>query len=77
MAAKIDAIKAFEWGTNNSPETHDQGFTHCFMLTFDSAEGLKEYAEHPAHVAEAEKLFPKVEKIRVLDFWADEVRSQQ
>jgi hypothetical protein len=71
LPAKIDSIKAFEWGTNNSPEKHDQGFTHCFMFTFGSEEGLKEYAEHPAHVAEAELLIPKLEKIRVLDFWAE------
>jgi hypothetical protein len=74
LPTKIDAIKGFEWGTNNSPETHDQGFTHCFMLTFESEEGLKEYADHPAHVAEAQKLIQKTEKIRVLDFWADDAR---
>jgi hypothetical protein len=72
LPAKIDTIKAFEWGTNNSPETHDQGFTHCFMFTFESEEGLKEYADHPAHVGEAQKLIPKMEKIRVIDFWADD-----
>ena len=71
LPAKIDAIKAFEWGTNNSPETHDQGFTHCFMFTFDSEEGLKEYADHPAHREVGGQLLPKMEKIRVIDFWAE------
>jgi Stress responsive A/B Barrel Domain len=73
LPSKIDAIKAFEWGTNNSPETHDESFTHCFLFTFDSEAGLKEYASHPAHTAAANELKPKVEKIRVLDFWADDV----
>jgi hypothetical protein len=73
LPSKIDAIKAFEWGRNNSPETHDQGFTHCFMFTFDSEEGLDEYTAHPAHSAVAGELRPKVEKLRVLDFWADGV----
>jgi hypothetical protein len=76
LPAKIDAVKAFEWGTNNSPEKHDEGFTHCFLFTFDSEEGLKEYADHPAHVAAARDLLPKVEAIRVLDFWADEVKAR-
>jgi Stress responsive A/B Barrel Domain len=75
LPSKIDTIKAFERGKNNSPEKHDQGFTHCFMFTFDSEQGLKEYAEHPAHVAVAKDLRPKMESIRVIDFWADEVPS--
>lgn len=74
LPAKIETIKAFEWGTNNSPETHDQGFTHCFMFTFDSEAGLKQYADHPAHRAEASKLIPLMDKIRVIDFWAENVR---
>jgi hypothetical protein len=71
LPAKIDAIKAFEWGTNNSPETHDQGFTHCFMFTFDSEEGLKEYADHPAHREAGSQLLSQMDKIRVIDFWAE------
>jgi hypothetical protein len=76
LPSKIDTIKGFEWGTNNSPETHDEGFTHCFMFTFGSEEGLKEYAEHPAHVAAANALRSKVEKVRVIDFWAEDVPSK-
>jgi hypothetical protein len=72
LPEKIDAIKAFEWGTNNSPETHDEGFTHCFMFTFASDEGLKVYADDPQHRAVADELLSKVEKIRVLDFWAND-----
>lgn len=74
LPSRIDAIKAFEWGKNNSPESHDQGFTHCFMFTFNSEEGLKEYVAHPAHVAAVK---PKVEKIRVFDFWVDDVAPSE
>ncbi len=73
LPAEIEEIKAFEWGTNNSPETHDQGFTHCFMLTFDSEKDLQTYSDHPTHVAVAKDLVPKMEKIRVIDFFADQV----
>jgi hypothetical protein len=73
LPSKIDAIRAFEWGKNNSPETHDQGFTHCFMFTFDSEDALREYASHEAHMDAVRVLRPKVEEVRVLDFWAEDV----
>jgi hypothetical protein len=73
LPSKIDVIRAFEWGKNNSPETHDEGFTHCFMFTFDSEEALREYAGHEAHIAAVQVLRPKVEAARVLDFWAEQV----
>ena len=44
LPSQCDSIKAFEWGKNNSPEKHDEGFTHCYMFTFDDAKGLKAYA---------------------------------
>jgi hypothetical protein len=34
LPSKVPAILDFEWGTNMSPEKLDQGFTHCFFLTF-------------------------------------------
>jgi hypothetical protein len=73
LPGKIDTIKAFEWGPNNSPEKHDQGFTHCFMFTFDSERGLQEYAVHPEHVKVVSFLKPRVEKVRAIDFWAEDL----
>ncbi len=70
LPEKIDSIKAFEWGTNNSPESHDDGFTHCFMVTFDSEEGREVYLPHPDHLAFVEVLKPVLDKVRVIDFWA-------
>ncbi len=69
LPSKIDAIKGFEWGTNNSPEKHDDGFTHCFMVTFDSEDGRTAYLPHPAHEAFVQLLDPVMDKVRVLDFW--------
>ena len=69
LPSKIDAIKAFEWGVNNSPESNDDGFTHCFMVTFDSEEGREAYLPHPDHLAFVEVLKPVLDKVRVLDFW--------
>lgn len=69
LPSKIDAIKAFEWGKNNSPEKHDDGFTHAFVVTFDSEEGRAEYLPHPDHEAFVEILKPVLDKARVVDFW--------
>ena len=70
LPSKIDAIKGFEWGTNNSPETKDDGFTHCFMVTFDSEEGREAYLPHPDHKAFVELLGPCLDAPRVLDWWS-------
>ena len=72
LPSQIDAIKAFEWGRNNSPESHDDGFTHCFMVTFDSEEGRATYLPHPDHERFTQVLGPVLDKVRVLDFWAQE-----
>jgi len=72
LPAKIDTIKRFEWGINNSPEPHAAGFTHCFMVGFDSEEGRAAYLPHPDHLAFIEILKPVLDAPRVLDFWAQE-----
>jgi hypothetical protein len=72
LPSQIDTIKSFEWGKNNSPEKHDDGFTHCFMLTFDSLDGLQEYAAEPVHQEVVELIKPVAEKARVFDFWTKE-----
>lgn len=73
LPSKIDSIKSFEWGINNSPEKHADGFTHCFMVTFDSEEGRAMYLPHPEHEAFVEVLQPVLDKVRVLDFWGERV----
>ena len=70
LPSKIEQIKAFEGGTNNSPETHDDGFTHCFMVTFNSDEGRAAYLPHPDHMAFVDLLEPVLAAPRVLDFTA-------
>jgi hypothetical protein len=69
LPSKIKEIKGFEWGTNNSPENLNQGFTHCFFLTFDSEEARAIYLPHPAHKAFGEVLGPHLDKVLVLDYW--------
>jgi len=70
LPSKIEEIKAFEWGLNNSPEGLNKGFTHCFILTFDSEEGRAIYLPHPAHQEFGEVVEPHLEDVMVLDYWA-------
>lgn len=69
LPSKIKEIKGFEWGTNNSPEGLNQGFTHCFFLTFANEEGRAIYLPHPAHKAFGEVLRPYLDKVLVIDYW--------
>lgn len=71
LPSKIPSIKGFEWGINNSPETFDKGFTHCFLLTFDSEEGRDAYLPHPAHNAFGEIVGPILDDLHVMDYWTN------
>lgn len=71
LPAKIKEIKTFEWGTNNSPENINQGFTHCFFLSFKSEKDRDAYLPHPAHKAFGAVLKPYLDKVLVVDYWAE------
>jgi hypothetical protein len=69
LYGKIPQVKAFEWGINNSPENLNQGFTHCYMLSFSSEEDLAAYQIDPAHKQFQQVLNPHMEKVFVVDYW--------
>jgi hypothetical protein len=72
LKTQIPTIQDFEWGLNNSPEKLDQGYTHCFMVTFLNEKDRDEYLPHPAHQAFVDK-FAKlyVDKVCVFDYWSE------
>ena len=72
LPSKIKEIKSLEWGTNNSPENINQGFTHCFFVTFSSEEDRAVYLPHPAHKEFGKILGPYLDKVLVLDYWAQQ-----
>jgi hypothetical protein len=72
MKEKIDAIKDFEWGTDVGVENKSEGFTHGFVVTFDSTEGRDAYLPHPAHKDFGKLVAGKLDKVLVFDFWAKE-----
>ena len=71
LPKQIPLIKEFEWGTNNSPEMLDKGFTHCFLVTFASEEDRAEYLPHPAHQKFVSVLRPHLDEAFVIDYWAN------
>jgi hypothetical protein len=68
LPGKIPTVIGFECGTNCSPEKLDQGFTHCFLVTFRDEAGRAVYLPHPAHKAFVEVLKPHLDKALVIDF---------
>ena len=70
LPAKIDTIVDFEWGTNVSPEGKDDGFTHCFFVTFKDKAGLEVYLPHPAHKEFGASLRGILDKVCVVDYVA-------
>ena len=70
LPQQIPQIKTFEWGTNNSPENLNQGFTHCFFVGFANETDRAIYLPHPAHKAFSETLKPILDKVLVLDYWS-------
>ena len=64
----IDAVKAFEDGTNVSPEGLAHGYTHAFLLAFETAAARDAYLEHPAHKAFVGFIQPLLHEALVFDW---------
>ncbi|ASV29111.1 stress responsive alpha-beta barrel domain-containing protein [Maribacter cobaltidurans] len=71
LPSKIPQIAGYEWGTNNSPEGLDKGFTHVFFLTFNSEEDRAIYLPHPDHKAFGAVLGPHLDDVLVMDYWTN------
>jgi len=68
----IPVIQDFEWGLNDSPEDFHQDFTHCYLITFKSEEDRDSiYTPHPKHQEFVASLQPHLEKVFVVDYWAN------
>ena len=69
---EIPEIKSFEGGEDISVEGLNKGFTHCFILTFESEAARDIYIPHPAHKKLAEKNKPLMKDLVVVDVWGEE-----
>jgi len=73
LCKKLLFVNDFEWGKNSSPENLNDGFTHCFIVTFSGSEGRDQYLPHPDHQAFCKHyLDPNLEKVCVIDFVAND-----
>mgnify|MGYP003477755590 CR=1 FL=1 len=68
LPSKISAIQGLEWGTNVSPENKNDGFTHCFFVTFKDKAGVDVYLLHPAHKEFGATLRGILDKVLVIDY---------
>ncbi|XP_057771287.1 stress-response A/B barrel domain-containing protein HS1-like [Salvia miltiorrhiza] len=64
----IPSIMDFQWGKGMGIVNLNQGFTHIFELTFESAEAVVAYISSPLHSEIASLLEPLMEKFVVIDF---------
>ena len=71
LKKKISHVAAYEWGTNNSPENLNKGFTHCFVLSFKTEKDRDAYLPHPDHKAFVGLLKPVLEEAFVIDYWTN------
>ncbi len=72
LSKAISVVQDFEWGINKSPENFHQDFTHCYLVTFHSEEDRDTvYTPHPQHQAFVAQLQPYLEKVFVVDYWAN------
>lgn len=67
---RIFEIRALEQGINTSPENLNDGYTHCFTLSFASEADRDTYLEHPEHTAFVERFKVWLDKVLVFDYWA-------
>lgn len=70
LPAKIQEIKGYEWGLNNSPEGLNKGCTHGFILTFHSEADRDAYLIHPDHKEFGKLVRAVLDDVFVIDFWA-------
>ena len=70
LEKKINEIKGFEKGINNSPEGLNKGFKHCYLITFNSEKDRDVYLVHPAHKKFVELVGPVLKDVFVVDYWA-------
>jgi hypothetical protein len=68
LKQKIPLIQQLEWGTNSSPEKHDKGFTHIWVVTFKDGADRDAYLVHPEHKAFAGHLKGIIDDVLVIDF---------
>jgi len=68
MVGQIPGLQEVLCGPYSSPEGMNDGFTHGFVMTFESAEARDAYLPHPNHEVVKGQILPRLERVVVFDF---------
>lgn len=68
MIGKVPGLKAMEYGEHQSDEGLNDGFTHAFIMTFDSISARDAYLPHLEHEVVKDLVVPRLERVVVVDF---------
>lgn len=68
MVGKIPGLLGMEHGPYRSDEGLNDGFTHGFIMTFDTPESRDAYLPHPEHERVKSVVVPCLERVIVFDF---------
>lgn len=68
MIGRIPGLLSMEHGPYDSPEGLSDGFTHGFIMTFDSVASRDAYLVHPIHEEVKALVIPRLARVVVFDF---------
>jgi len=68
MVGRIPGLMDFIHGPYESDEGLNDGFTHGFIMTFESAQARDEYLPHPEHERVRQIVAPRLKRVVVFDF---------
>lgn len=64
----VPEVLSFEWGTENNAEDSPLGFTHCFLLTFNSFDDRTRYLNSVEHRSYEKEVMKHRNKVLVFDY---------
>lgn len=68
MIGKIPGFLDMEYGPYDSSEGLNDGYTHGFIMTFESPKAREAYLPHPVHEDIKGLVIPRLERVVVFDF---------
>ena len=68
LRKKIPGVVDFLWGPYDSPEGFNQGFTHGFIMTFESRAARDAYLPHPEHKPVVDLVLASTDDVIAFDF---------
>ena len=68
LQQKIAGITECSGGVYSSPEGRNQGYTHGFVMTFESAAARDNYLPHPEHEVVKDELVANLESVIAFDY---------